>query len=185
MPRACPVSNAGAQSHFDIVVMGVSGSGKSLVGEALAKALGAAFIEGDRLHPAGNVARMASGLPLNDTLREAWLDRIGAELVEAKARGERAVVACSALKRIYRDRLRGCVPTLVFVYLEIDVNTAALRVASREGHFMPVSLVASQFEDLEPPIDEPNVIIVNGTWDVETIVERVVQDGHDTLQPPG
>ncbi|TJW81671.1 MAG: gluconokinase, partial [Mesorhizobium sp.] len=103
-----------------IVVMGVAGCGKTAVGEALAKELRAIFIEGDRLHPPENVARMARGEPLTDALREGWLDAIGGRIAAAVADGQKAVAACSALKRSYRDRLRGFCPGVVFLYLKID-----------------------------------------------------------------
>lgn len=134
-----------------IVVMGVAGCGKSAVGAALAARLGFDFVEGDRLHPPENVARMASGQPLTDELRAGWLDAIGARIAETRAAGRGVVATCSALKRGYRDRLRGFRSDIVFLYLEIDPATASRRVAGRKGHFMPASLVESQFAILEPP----------------------------------
>ena len=103
-----------------VVVMGVAGCGKSVIGAGVAARLGCRFIEGDQLHPPENVERMASGLPLTDALRAGWLDRIGAELAASVSRGEAVVAACSALKRIYRDRLQGVVPGILFVYPGID-----------------------------------------------------------------
>jgi len=138
-----------------VVVMGVSGAGKSVIGEALATAIGARFIEGDRLQPEENVARMAAGLPLTDELRAGWLARVGTEIAASRAAGVPAVAACSALKRAYRDRLRALNPALVFIHLELDTDTARARVATRKGHFMPASLVDSQFATLERPgLDE-------------------------------
>ena len=133
------------------VVMGVAGCGKSLVGAALAQALGWSYVEGDLLHPPANVQRMASGLPLTDEHRWGWLDAIGQQIALSQQRGDGVVAACSALKRAYRDRLRRYSGSLLFVYLEIDRETAAERVAARKGHFMPASLVDSQFAALEPP----------------------------------
>jgi gluconokinase len=133
------------------VVMGVAGCGKTLVGSALAQTLGWTYVEGDLLHPPANVQRMASGLPLTDEHRWGWLDAIGQEIAHSQQHGAGAVAACSALKRAYRDRLRRYSRRLLFVYLEIDRETAAERVAARKGHFMPASLVDSQFAALEPP----------------------------------
>jgi gluconokinase len=149
VPESGSTTTAGRQSPCAIVVMGVAGCGKTAVGEALAAALGWRFIEGDRLHPPANIERMSAGLPLTDAHRWAWLDAIGARIAEAERDG--AVAACSALKRIYRDRLRSYSHRLLFVHLDIDKATAVHRVASRAGHFMPASLVESQFADLEPP----------------------------------
>src|SRR5690606_4434997 len=140
-----------AANRFIIVVMGVSGSGKTVVGSALAEALGGRFVEGDRFHPPENISRMSAGLPLRDEDRWGWLDAIAVEIGEAERRGETLVVACSALKRVYRDRLRLASRRLRFVYLEIGREAAAARVEARKGHFMPASLADSQFAALEPP----------------------------------
>ena len=150
--------------------MGVAGSGKSIVGEALAEALGAVFVEGDGLHPPENVARMASGEPLTDALREGWLDAIGQRLAASVADGQAVVAACSALKRSYRDRLRGFCRNIVFVYLEIDPATAKQRVGNRKGHFMPASLVESQFAILEAPTADEGALTIDGTGRVSDIV---------------
>jgi gluconokinase len=158
-----------------VLVMGVAGCGKTAIGEALAARLGCRFIEGDRLHPPENVARMASGQPLTDELRAGWLDRIGAEMAVSVAEGQGVVSACSALKRIYRDRLRGFVPGILFVYPEIDPETARQRVASRKGHFMPASLVDSQFATLQPPEPDENALRLNGRLAVEELVERATK----------
>lgn len=157
-----------------IVVMGVAGCGKTVVGEALAEALGAVFIEGDRLHPPENVARMARGEPLTDALREGWLDAIGERVAASVADGQKAVAACSALKRSYRDRLRGYCPGIVFLYLKIDRETAWRRVAGRKGHFMPASLVDSQFATLEEPGLDELAVTVDATRTVAAIVKEVL-----------
>jgi gluconokinase len=157
-----------------IVVMGVAGCGKTAVGEALAKALGADFIEGDRLHPPENVARMARGEPLTDALREGWLDAIGERIATSVADGRKAVAACSALKRAYRDRLSRFCPGMVFLYLKIDRETAWRRVANRKGHFMPASLVDSQFATLEEPTADERAVTVDGTRSVAGILKAVV-----------
>lgn len=157
-----------------IVVMGVAGCGKTVVGEALAKSLGAVFIEGDRLHPPENVARMARGEPLTDALREGWLDAIGERVAASIADGQRAVAACSALKRSYRDRLRRFCPGIVFLYLKIDRETAWRRVAARKGHFMPASLVDSQFATLEEPGRDEQAVTVDATRTVAGIARQAL-----------
>ena len=134
-----------------VVIMGVAGSGKTAVGQQIAKRLGASFIEGDRFHPPRNVALMSAGTPLTDEDRIEWLNAIGQEIANAFARAQSTITACSALKRSYRDRLRSYCPDIQFLYLEIDRPTATQRVGSRRGHFMPSSLVDSQFEALAPP----------------------------------
>ena len=150
-----------------VVVMGVSGSGKTTVGAALAHALGLEFVDGDALHPAANVAKMAAGIPLDDADRAPWLDAIGAVLAAGPV-----VVACSALKRVYRDRLRAAAPTLQLIFLDGERDVLASRMAARPGHFMPASLLDSQLATLERPtpdehaltvdIDEPAATIVTG-----------------------
>lgn len=132
-----------------VAVMGVAGCGKSVVGSAIAEALGARFVEGDRLHPLENVAKMSAGRPLDDSDRAGWLEAIGREVAAEVAEGRPAVAACSALKRRYRDALRTRVPSLVFVHLALDPETARRRVLMRKSHFMPPSLVDSQFATLE------------------------------------
>ena len=129
-----------------VVVMGVSGSGKTTVGAALADALGLRFVDGDALHPAANVAKMAAGIPFDDADRAPWLDAIGAVLAAGPV-----VVACSALKRAYRDRLRAAAPGLQLVFLDGDRSLLASRMAARPGHFMPTSLLDSQLATLERP----------------------------------
>jgi gluconokinase len=141
-----------------VVVMGVAGCGKTVVGEGLARALGWGFIEGDRLHPQANIERMSAGLPLTDAHRWSWLDAIGMRIAEAERNGAGSVAACSALKRAYRDRLRSHDRRILFIYLEIDKATAAARIAARKDHFMPASLIDSQFADLEPPGPDEAVV---------------------------
>jgi len=153
--------------------MGAAGCGKSAVGKALAAAEGAVFVEGDRLHPPENVARMASGEPLTDQLREGWLDAIGERIADLTGSGQSVVAACSALKRSYRDRLRGFRRDIVFIYLKIDPATAKRRVANRKGHFMPASLVESQFAILEPPGADEQALTTDATRPVTDIVTAV------------
>lgn len=153
MEASQPVSDAPA-----IIVMGVSGSGKTTVGRILAEALGADFIDGDDLHTDAARAKMAAGHALADDDRWPWLARVGARLAEGVHIGRGAVIACSALRRVYRDRLRaGAGPALRFVYLEATPEAMRARVGARKGHYMPASLVDSQFATLEPPRGEPDV----------------------------
>ncbi len=172
-PAATP---GGSTGHADspaplIVVMGVSGSGKSTVGAALAGALGTEFVEGDALHPPDNVRRMAAGIALGDAERIGWLRTIGAKLRAARAHGVPLVVSCSALKRTYRDLLRDAAGELRFVHLQGTPELIAQRLASRRGHYMPKSLLQSQFDALEAPgVDEGAVSV-----DIAATPEDVVQ----------
>ena len=131
-----------------VVVMGVSGSGKSTVGALIATRLGAPFIDGDLLHSKANVAKMKSGTPLTDEDRKPWLERIGHKFADAN--GHSLVVACSALKRAYRDIIRAAAPDTRFVLLHGPAELLAARLEHRRGHFMPSSLLASQLATLEP-----------------------------------
>jgi gluconokinase len=135
-----------------VVVMGVSGCGKSTVGEALAESLGWRFLDADDFHPPANVAKMAAGTPLVDEDRWPWLDRLAAEMRAINAGGGDAVLACSALRQAYRDRLAAA-GDVRFVHLAGDLPTIAARLASRQHRYMPQSLLASQFATLEPPAD--------------------------------
>jgi gluconokinase len=157
-----------------VVVMGVAGCGKSVVAGALAEALGWRLVEGDRLHPPANIERMSAGLPLTDAHRWGWLDAIGAELAKAEGEGVGAVAACSALKRAYRDRLRSHADGALFVHLVIDKATAVARVAARKGHFMPASLIDSQFADLEPPGPDERAIALDATQPVHEVVRAAL-----------
>jgi len=130
--------------------MGVSGCGKSRLGEQLAAALGVPFHEGDDYHSAANVATMRAGIPLTDSDRVAWLDRLAGLLRAAAASGQGLVLSCSSLKRSYRDRLRAADPALRFVHLHGERTLLAQRMAARAGHFMPLSLLDSQLAVLEP-----------------------------------
>ena len=131
--------------------MGVSGSGKSLIGEALANALGVEFVEGDGYHPPENIRRMSSGIPLTDADRAEWLQSLAARVAEASESGTGLVMTCSALKRSYRDILRGGASDLRFVFLKGERAVIAGRLASRRGHYMPASLLDSQIATLEEP----------------------------------
>lgn len=159
-----------AEASPAVVVMGVSGCGKSRIGRALAARTGAHFIEGDRFHPPENIAKMQAGLALDDADRAGWLRRLGEETAALVVTGERGVLACSALKRAYRETLRAAVPGLGVVFLDLPPEVAAARVAARKGHFMPESLIASQFATLEPPDHEARVLLLDATRPVAGLV---------------
>ena len=149
-----------AEQPLSVLVVGVSGSGKSTVGSAVARRLGLPFLEGDDIHPAANIAKMRAGHALDDVDRAAWLDAIADRLRRSAAAGEGLVVACSALRRSYRDVLRAAAPALRCICLALDRDTARERVAGRTGHFMPAGLVDSQFAALQPlEPDEPGVTL--------------------------
>ncbi|WP_137935925.1 gluconokinase [Chitinivorax sp. B] len=156
-----------------LVIMGVAGCGKTSVAAAVCQLTGTLLIEGDQFHPVTNVNKMQAGIPLTDEDRAGWLDRLAVELTVAIASGRVPILACSALKQHYRDRLRRSVPDLGFVYLMLPQAVAAERVANRLGHFMPSSLVASQFATLQPPFGEPNVLSVDATLPLAGIVDAV------------
>lgn len=140
-----------------IMVMGVSGAGKSTIGADLAAAIGGTFLDGDDYHPQGNMDHMAAGHPLTDAMRWPWLDALAAAV--NAARSTRPVVfACSALKRRYRDHLRQAIPGLKLVYLDAPQHIVAARVASRKHAYMPASLLDSQYATLEPP-NAPDAVV--------------------------
>jgi len=153
-----------------LVVMGVSASGKSSVGARVGALLGIPFIDGDDLHPASNVAKMAAGIPLDDDDRWPWLDAVAARLAEGPA-----VVACSALKRAYRDRLRASVPDIVFVHLTGDPAVLARRMGARYDHFMPESLLQSQLDTLEDLGPDEKGFALDFAAPVDELAERVVE----------
>lgn len=141
-----------------VVVMGVAGTGKTTIGRRLAELLDVPYAEGDEFHPPANIAKMTAGTPLDDADRAPWLDLIGAWAHERRGTG--GVVSCSALKRAYRDRLRAAGPGLFFVHLSGDRALVEQRMAGRKGHFMPRSLLDSQFATLEPlQPDEAGVVV--------------------------
>jgi gluconokinase len=159
-----------------IVVMGVSGSGKSTVGPGLAQALGLPFVEGDSLHPARNVALMAAGTPLTDADRQGWLQAVASTLAQAAGTG--VVVSCSALKRSYRDLLRASAPGLRIVYLRGEPALLARRLQARQHHYMPPSLLQSQLDTLEPPGPDEAVY----TADVADAPAQLVAQLHNRLR---
>ena len=154
-----------------IVVMGVSGSGKSTVGAALAQRLRVAFADADDFHPPANIAKMTAGEALNDDDRRPWLDSIGRWLAKHVDGG---VMSCSALKHAYRDQLRDHCPTVEFLHLSGTPEVIGRRQASRPGHFMPASLLVSQFETLEPLSDDERGVAIDVDQDIDSIVHDYV-----------
>lgn len=152
-----------------LVVMGVSGCGKSVVGAEIALNSGGVLIEGDAFHPPANIEKMSAGHPLNDEDRAGWLTLLGEAMATALSEGKRPILTCSALKLIYRERLREAVPALGFVFLELTREVATDRCSHRPGHFMPASLVDSQFATLEPPYGEDKTLVVDATQSVADI----------------
>ncbi len=151
-----------------IVVMGVSGSGKSTVGAALAQRLRVPFVDADTLHPPANIAKMTAGEPLGDDDRYPWLENVGEWLAGHRGGG---VVSCSALKRKYRDQLRAHCPRVEFLHLAGSPELISGRLAARTGHFMPATLLRSQFETLEPlSADEPGITVDVG-HDADAIID--------------
>ena len=155
-----------------LVVMGVSGSGKSTIAAALAGALGGIYLDADDFHPPANVAKMSSGTPLTDDDRMPWLRVVADEIAAQSAKGRLAVVACSALRRRYRDALREVAPDLFFVQLDGTPELLASRIGARTDHFMPPALLASQLAALEPlEADEDGAIV-----SIDASVQHIVAD---------
>jgi gluconokinase len=143
-----------------VVVMGVAGSGKTTIGQRLATALGWSYAEGDAFHPPANIAKMAEGVPLSDADRAPWLDAIAGWIRAETTAGRSGVVACSALRRAYRDRLRAAWPALRLVVLDVDRDELRRRLHTRPGHFFPETLLESQLATLEPPQADEHPIVV-------------------------
>ncbi|MEU5052392.1 gluconokinase [Streptomyces sp. NPDC021096] len=158
-----------------VVVMGVSGTGKTTVGPLVAEALGVPYAEGDDFHPPANIAKMSAGTPLDDADRAPWLDAIGDWARGRAEAGAGGVVSCSALKRAYRDRLRAAAPgTVVFLHLTGDRELIADRMAARKGHFMTTRLLDSQFATLEPLEADEVGVVVDVAPEAAVIAERAV-----------
>lgn len=160
-----------------VIVMGVAGCGKTTIGTLLADRLGAQFLDGDDLHPPANVAKMSSGAPLTDEDRWPWLDRIGVAIEQAVQSQGRVVVACSALRRVYRERLtNACDAPPLFVHLSGTPDLIGERMAARSSHFMPVQLLDSQFAALEPPCPDENAISIDIEGSKTGVLERIVEE---------
>lgn len=160
-----------------LIVCGVSGSGKTTIGTLLAHRLGWAYAEADAFHPEVNLAKMASGRPLDDADRAPWLAAIGAFIDQTTAVARPAVVTCSALKRAYRDQLRAGRPNVRFVFLDAAYDVVSERLRAREGHFFPAELLASQYRDLEAPGPDEHVLRVpidDGETPPALLVDRVI-----------
>ena len=155
-----------------VTVMGVSGSGKTTVGAALAQRLRVPFEDADDLHPPANVAKMSAGIPLDDADRMPWLRAVGAWQVEHRVTG--GVMSCSALRRSYRDILREVAPEQVFVHLAGDRDVIARRVAGRPGHVMPAALVDSQFATLEPLEPDERGVTLDIDQPIDALVDACV-----------
>lgn len=159
-----------------MIVMGVSGSGKTTIGTLLGEAIGVPFVDGDDLHPVANKEKMRAGHPLNDDDRRPWLHVIGEYIAERAAVGETAIVACSALKKSYRDLLRVHAPNLVFIHLAGDKATIAGRLEQRRHEYMPPTLLDSQLDTLEPLQPGEAAVIVDVTRTPEEMVEQVLAE---------
>ena len=158
-----------------LVVMGVSGSGKSTIAQKLAERLGWRYEDGDKFHPASNVAKMSAGQPLTDEDRRPWLQAIAGEIDRICEAGQRAVIACSALKHAYRDILVHGRSDVRIIFLKGTQALIAHRLAMRKGHFMPAGLLDSQFKTLEPPDQSERPVTVSFDASVETIVDDIVR----------
>jgi gluconokinase len=166
------VSGDSSQTPCALIVMGVSGSGKSTIAEKLAERMGWRYEDGDTFHPASNVAKMSAGHPLTDEDRWPWLQAIADEIDRACKAGEHLAVACSALKHSYRDVLVHGRDDVRIVYLRGTQELIAGRLTERKGHFMPPGLLASQFKTLEPPGPDENPLMVS----IDAAVEEIVDD---------
>jgi gluconokinase len=168
----------GSETRCALVVMGVSGSGKSTIGESVAKRLHWSYEDGDKFHPASNVAKMSAGQPLTDEDRLPWLQAIADEIDRLSASGASAVIACSALKRSYREILVHGRDDIRIVFLDGTQDLIAGRLAARKGHFMPPGLLASQFRTLERPGADERPITVSIDAPVARIVDEIVSQLH-------
>ncbi|HHB1592764.1 TPA: gluconokinase [Vibrio campbellii] len=158
-----------------VVVMGVCASGKTTIGEHLAKKLGRKFIDGDDLHPRANIQKMASGQPLNDDDRKPWLERIRDAAYSLESKNEHGIIVCSALKKIYRDQIREGNENVTFLFLDGSKELILERMRARQGHFMKENMVNSQFETLERPEDEPRTIFVSIDATIEDVVSNAAE----------
>jgi gluconokinase len=159
-----------------IVVMGVSGSGKTSAAREITRQLGWEYIEGDDLHPEANVAKMAAGHPLDDEDRWPWLGRISEVIGEHEAAGTSIVLTCSALKRVYRDLLRDGHPSVWFAHVDVDREVLAERLRNRKGHYMPPSLLDSQLATLERLGEDEPGDVIDGDGPLEQTVAELLSD---------
>lgn len=173
--RVARVATTGSLRCAVVVVMGVSGSGKTTVSEVMAQHLGMRHLDADDFHPRSNIDKMRAGTPLTDADRLPWLRRLHEELDRSVHRGESVVLACSALKRSYRDVLRGDLTTVGFVHLRVRRQELAERLTGRSEHFFPATLVDSQLATLQEPESDEPALIVEATDAPERIVERVAE----------
>lgn len=155
-----------------IVMMGVSGCGKTAAGTRLAERLGVPFLDGDDLHPGENVRKMAAGTPLDDGDRRPWLSDVGTTLRAREETG--AVIACSSLRRLYRNIIRWEAPRAVFIHLAGQRDLIAQRMGGRRGHFMPTALLVDQFEVLEPLAADEDGFVVPVTGDLDSVVDLAI-----------
>jgi gluconokinase len=169
------VSDETGENPCALVVMGVSGSGKSTIADKLAERLGWTYEDGDKFHPASNVAKMSAGHPLTDEDRWPWLQAIADEIDRVCKAGQHVVIACSALKRAYRDILVHGRDDVRIIYLNGTEKLIAERLARRSGHFMPAGLLASQFKTLEPPDARENPVTVSIDASVDAIVDDIIR----------
>jgi len=161
-----------------VVVMGVCGTGKTTVGEGVARRFGCLFLEGDSFHPKENVEKMRAGLPLNDDDRWPWLEKLGRLIGEEVGRDEKVVATCSALKRVYRDRLRHCAGgDILFIILDGDPTLIEKRMAERKGHYMPPTLLESQLAILERPDEDETSI----SLDISNTTDRLIDDAIEAM----
>lgn len=161
-----------------VVLTGVSGAGKSTVGRALADVISAELVDADDLHPNGNRDKMAAGEPLTDADRDPWIDRLVVELRRRADRGERVVLACSALRLAHRRRLTAAVDDPAVVHLRVTVDELARRLEARDGHFMPASLLQSQLDALEDPHAD-GALVVDGDQEVDAVVAEILDHWRD------
>lgn len=166
---------ASGMTQTHLVVMGVAGCGKSTVGRGIQDRLGWSFAEGDDFHPAANIAKMSAGVPLTDADRWPWLDSIVAWTTREDGAGRNTIVTCSALRRVYRDRLRTAPGRTLFLHLHGAESVLAERLATRPGHFMPVSLLPSQLETLEPVEPDEDGIVLDIAASVPDLVEQAIR----------
>jgi gluconokinase len=157
-----------------VLLMGVAGSGKTTVGQALARLLACSFQEGDALHPPANVAKMRAGTPLNDADRWPWLDRIAAQIDAWRSSGQGGVITCSALNRAHRERVIGAARDVRLVHLTGPRALIEQRMAKRRDHYMPLALLDSQFATLQAPLPEEEAIVVDVDAPAEQLAQRIV-----------